>query len=245
MCRSMIYDPSTAEYVCLETGEVFGDRIVDLPSMRDLHHYSYSDIKLRLRRRRKLRRRRLVREVYRLGAALELGEQTIRQAVALSQRKLPDPRSVRLTALALLYIADRLLHGTPSTLFCRKLLKKLQMRIECRKFTALCRSIAAELNIKLDAVEVDCTSTILRTASLITDNDYLKAEIVKRAKALYSKLKQYYTGSRYYIAIACTVQAARTLGVEVALERICESLNANCESVRRVFRWMRKHSQLL
>ncbi|MEM4501260.1 MAG: hypothetical protein QW512_03925 [Thermofilaceae archaeon] len=242
MCRSVIYDYSTAEYVCLETGEVFGDRIVDLPSTRDLQHYS--DIKLRLRRR-KLRRRRLVREVYRLGAALELSEQTVKQAVALSQRKLPDPRSVRLTALALLYIADRLLHGTPSTLFCRKLLKKLQMRIECRKFTALCRSIAAELNIKLDAVEVDCTNTILRTASLVTDNDHLKAEIVKRAKALYSKLKQYYTGSRYYLAISCVIHAARELGLAPVMEHVCSHLNANCEGVRRVFRWMRKHSQLL
>ncbi|MEM4593242.1 MAG: hypothetical protein QW196_07570 [Sulfolobales archaeon] len=242
MCRSVIYDYSTAEYICLENGEVFGDRIVDLPSMRDLQHYS--DIKLRLRRR-KLRRRRLVREIYRLAALLELSEMTAKQAVTLSQRMRSDPRPVRITALALLYISDRLLHGTPPTFFCRKLLKNLQMRIECRKFTALCRSIAAELNIKLDSVEVDCASTILRTASLITDNDYLKAEIAKRAKALYSKLKQYYTGSRYYIAIACVIHVARELGLDPALERICTSLSANCESVRRVFRWMRKHSQLL
>ncbi|MEM4429596.1 MAG: hypothetical protein QXM08_00350 [Thermofilaceae archaeon] len=35
VCREVVYDPATAEYICLDTGEVFGDRIVDLVIAED------------------------------------------------------------------------------------------------------------------------------------------------------------------------------------------------------------------
>lgn len=46
MCKSVVYDYVTAEYICTETGEVFGDRIVDtvpasnvLPVLPTIHDY--------------------------------------------------------------------------------------------------------------------------------------------------------------------------------------------------------------
>lgn len=230
MCREVVYDPATAEYICLDTGEVFGDRIVDLLPLRDWQHYSTE--RLEVDPGRVVEVARLIlhyAEEFNVSGAAR--EEALRLAKLIAERNF-WPMQPETIALMILSIAARNVDDAPVTAFCRKL------KVNCRKFAAAVVHMAERLGVKLK--EPDASRVIVSYVNRLVADESVRGEIARHALELYEKAKAFVHASRANLAAACLIYAMRQRNISVSFEHAADKLNLSLSTISYTYRRLRE-----
>ncbi|MEM3975044.1 MAG: hypothetical protein QW320_11805 [Ignisphaera sp.] len=226
MCRNMIYDEQSAEYICLETGEVFGDRIVGIAYGNEMYPV----------RERNIKNKRffdIVNLINYYADQLNLSATVREQAIEYAKKLLEMRTHIRSEriALACLYISARLINNIPSTVFC------LKLRINCRSFSSTYTAIARKLGIKLNTV--DASSTIVSAVNKLVRDPVMRGEIVKTALAVYNSARGLVTTARLYLIIASVIYACSMHDYSVSIEEAAHAFNVSESSISYALRRIR------
>lgn len=235
-CSLVVYEPATGEYVCLDNGVVFGDRITSTGSSRELdrvpifyahHDYGIStSLSVEPRGKSKVLFKSM-RIMHRVADKVMMPGCVREEAARLLRDLVSREACIRpIHVCAVLYISCRNMG------YCRSVDEFAgAVGVNRNTLARVCTRLAKKLGVRVE--RVDYRSLIVSIVSSVAEIPAsVKGEVVKIAVNAYERARCLVSSWTKTLCAASVYYACRKLGLSVSARRIGKACGAHEDLVR-------------